>query len=62
MIYEDGDVIVVNKPNLVGAARLQPALHVGIAGIPGQNGPVGHRLPALWGWWSTPPQDTLMAL
>ena len=35
-------------PDLVGAACLQAALHMGISGIPGQNGPVGNRLPAVF--------------
>lgn len=35
-------------PNLVGTACFQPALHMGIARIAGQNGPVGHRLPAVF--------------
>ena len=33
-------------PDLVGAAGLQPALEVGVPGVPGQDGPVGHRGPA----------------
>ena len=34
-------------PDLVGAAGLQPALDVGMAGITAQNGPVGHRRAAV---------------
>ena len=34
-------------PDLMGAARLQAALHMGVPGIPGQDGPVSHRLPAV---------------
>ena len=33
-------------PDLMGAARLQTALHVRTAGEPLQHGPVGHRAPA----------------
>ena len=35
-------------PYLVGAARLQAALHMGIPGIPGQDRPVGNGPPAVF--------------
>ena len=41
-------------PDLMGSPCLQAALHMGIAGVPGQDGPVGHRLPAIFGVDSHP--------
>ena len=37
-------------PDLMGAARLQPAFHMGKAPVPGQHGPVGHGRAACSGF------------
>ena len=35
-------------PDLMGAACLQAALHMGVAGVSGQDGPMGDGLPAVF--------------